>query len=244
MMEAEMTPLDAGARFCFQCSPAVACFNECCRDLSQYLTPYDILRLKNALGLTSGDFLEQYTVRYIGPETGLPVIALKPDSSAELECPFVRPDGCAVYGDRPSSCRMYPLARAVSRSRETGDLSEHYALLKEPHCEGFSAKDAISVDTWIDRQGLAEYNAMNDRLMTLISLKNRLLPGPLEPHQADMWHLALYDLDRFRKAIFDQNLLDGLNVKAETLEKVKTDDVELLKLGLEWVRFKLFGNAE
>jgi len=100
------------------------------------------------------------------------------------------------------------------------------------------------VDTWIDQQGLAEYNEMNDRLMTLISLKNRLLPGPLESHQADMWHLALYDLDRFRQMIFDQNLLDGLNVRPETLENVKTDDLELLKLGLEWVRHKLFGRAE
>lgn len=136
------------------------------------------------------------------------------------------------------------MARAVSRSRETGALNEHYALLKEPHCQGFNAHDTISVDTWIDEQGLHAYNAMNDRLMTLISLKNRLLPGPLEPHQADLWHLALYDLDRFRQAIFDQNLLDGLNVPAEILEKVKSDDVELLKFGLEWVRLKLFGQAE
>lgn len=243
IMEAEMTPLESGARFCFRCSPGVSCFNECCRDLSQYLTPYDILRLKNGLGLTSGEFLEQYTVRYVGPETGLPVIALKPNSSRELECPFVRPEGCTVYADRPSSCRMYPLARAVSRSRETGVLTEHFALLKEPHCQGFNEDAAISIDAWIDQQGLAEYNAMNDRLMTLISLKNRLLPGPLEPHQADMWYLALYDLDSFRQALLEQDLLQGISVKAETLEKAKTDEVELLKLGLEWVRFKLFGQA-
>lgn len=244
MTEAEMIPLEPGARFRFRCGPAVPCFNECCRDLSQYLTPYDILRLKNCLELSSSEFLKKYTIRYVGPETGLPVIALKPNSSAELECPFVRPTGCAVYADRPSSCRMYPLARAISRSRETGAITEHFALLKEPHCQGFSADEDMSVDTWIDQQGLAEYNDMNDRLMTLISLKNRLLPGPLEPHQADMWHMALYDLDRFRLAIFDQKLLEGLKIKAEALEKVKSDDVALLKLGLEWVRLKLFGRAE
>lgn len=244
MTEAEMTPLEPGARFRFRCSPDVPCFNECCRDLSQYLTPNDILRLKNCLELSSSAFLNKYTIRYVGPETGLPVIALKPNSPAELECPFVRPTGCAVYADRPSSCRMYPLARAISRSRETGAITEHFAPLKEPHCQGFTENEELSVDTWIDQQGLAEYNEMNDRLMTLISLKNRLLPGPLESHQADMWHLALYDLDRFRQMIFDQNLLDGLNVRPETLENVKTDDLELLKLGLEWVRHKLFGRAE
>jgi uncharacterized protein len=243
-MEPEMTPLVSGERFCFNCTPKVPCFNECCRDLNQSLTPYDILRLKNGLGLSSSKFLERYTVSHIGPETGLPVISLKQDRSANFKCPFVQPAGCAVYADRPSSCRMYPLARALSRSRETGVLTEYFALLREPHCQGFADSAAISVEEWITRQGLEEYNAMNDRLMTLISLKNRLLPGALEPHLAEQFHLALYDLDRFRLAIFEQDLLAGLTVKDAILEKVRTDDVELLKLGLKWVRFKLFGNAK
>ena len=243
-MEAEMTPLLPGEQFCFTCSPEVPCFNECCRDLNQYLTPYDILRLKKCLGLTSSEFLKRYTVHYIGPETGLPVVSLKQNQSEGRTCPFVRPDGCAVYADRPASCRMYPLARALSRSRETGETTEHFVLLKEPHCQGFTDKDPISAEAWVSQQGLEEYNAMNDQLMTLISLKNRLLPGPLEPRLAELFHLALYDLDGFRQAIFEQNLLADLNVKDEVLEKIRTDDVELLKLGMKWVRFKLFGNVE
>ena len=242
-MEPEMTPLLPGERFCFNCSPEGPCFNECCRDLNQFLTPYDILRLKNSLGLSSAEFLKQYTVRYIGPETGLPVISLKQDQAADLQCPFVRPAGCAVYADRPSSCRMYPLARALSRSRETGDITEHFALLKEPHCQGFAADETLTAEAWIKQQELEEYNAMNDRLMTLISLKNRLLPGPLEPGLAELFHLALYNLDNFRKAIFEQNLLDGLHVEDGILKSIQADDVELLKFGLKWVRLKLFGNA-
>jgi len=243
-MEAEMTPLLPGEQFCFKCSPEVPCFNECCRDLNQYLTPYDILRLKKSLGLSSSEFLKRYTICYTGPETGLPVVSLKQNQSEARTCPFVRSDGCAVYADRPSSCRMYPLARALSRSRETGETTEHFALLKEPHCQGFTDTGAISADAWVSQQGLKEYNAMNDLLMTLISLKNRLLPGALEPRLAEQFHLALYDLGSFRQAIFEQNLLAELNVKDAVLEKIRTDDVELLKLGLKWVRFKLFGNAE
>lgn len=243
-MEPEMTPLLPEEQFCFKCSPEVPCFNECCRDLNQFLTPYDILRLKTCLGLSSREFLARYTVRYIGPETGLPVISLKLNQSEERQCPFVRPSGCAVYTDRPSSCRMYPLARALSRSRETGETTEHFALLREPHCQGFNGGETLTADDWVTGQGLEVYNAMNDQLMTLISLKNRLLPGTLEPRLANLFHLALYDLDGFRQAIFDQNLLAGLSVKDEVLEKIKTDDVELLQLGLKWVRFKLFGNAE
>ncbi len=49
---------------------------------------------------------------------------------------------------------------------------------------------------------------------------------------------------RYRDWAEEQSLLAGLNVTDELLETVRTDDVELLKLGLKWVRFKLFGNAE
>lgn len=239
-----MTPLLPGERFCFNCSPEVPCFNECCRDLNQFLTPYDILRLKKHLGLVSGEFLERYTVSYVGPETGLPVVSLKQDQADNLKCPFVQPAGCSVYSDRPSSCRMYPVARALARNRESGAITEHFALIKEPHCKGFATDGEKSIDRWITGQELTEYNRMNDRLMTLISLKNRLLPGSLAPNLAAQFHLALYDLDNFRQVIFERDLLADLALDAERLEKIRTNDVELLKLGLEWIRLKLFGTAE
>ena len=43
--------------------------------------------------MTSGEFLERYTTQHTGPETGLPVIALKPDDALELKCPFVTKSG-------------------------------------------------------------------------------------------------------------------------------------------------------
>jgi Fe-S-cluster containining protein len=88
--------------------------------VNQLLTPYDILRLKRHFGISSAEFLETYTTQHIGPETRLPVVSLKTDASDGHTCPFVSPEGCRVYENRPSSCRTYPLARMLSRSRETG----------------------------------------------------------------------------------------------------------------------------
>ena len=79
-MDAKIIPLAADTAFPFDCSPAVPCFNACCRDLNQALSPYDILRLKNKLGLSSGQFLKTHTLRHIGPETGLPVVSLRFDN--------------------------------------------------------------------------------------------------------------------------------------------------------------------
>ncbi|MCK7503851.1 MAG: YkgJ family cysteine cluster protein [Desulfobacterales bacterium] len=116
-------PIAVGDRFAFDCNPGVACFNACCRDLSQALTPYDVLRLTRGLGLRTGEFLRRYTACRIGPGSGLPVVSLVPGDPVERTCPFRAPSGCRVYRDRPSSCRTYPLMRAVRRDRATGRLS-------------------------------------------------------------------------------------------------------------------------
>jgi len=235
-----MIPISIDDTFKFSCSAKVSCFNECCRDLNQFLTPYDILCLKNYLGMTSDEFLERYTTQHTGPETGLPVIALKLDDDLKLKCPFVTESGCSVYNARPSSCRIYPLARAISRSRETGKITEHFALLKEPHCRGFEQETTQTVRQWIDNQKIAGYNEMNDILMEIISLKNQTRPGPLDIKSSHFFHIALYDLDRFRLHIFEKGLLDDFHIDSNTLEAVKNDDVELLKLGHMWIKKILF----
>ncbi|KKK70948.1 hypothetical protein LCGC14_2918850, partial [marine sediment metagenome] len=53
--------LDPETRFKFRCHPGVTCFTKCCSNIDIMLTPYDVLRLKNRLGLTSDKFIEDYT---------------------------------------------------------------------------------------------------------------------------------------------------------------------------------------
>ena len=186
--------------------------------------------------MKSGAFLECYTTQHTGPETGLPVIALKPDNALKLKCPFVTESGCSVYNARPASCRMYPLARAISRSRETGKVTEHFALIKESHCRGFEQETTQTVRQWIENQKIFEYNEMNDLLMEIISLKNHTRPGPLNMKSSHSFHIALYDLDRFRPHIFEKGLLNDFHLDSDILEAVKKDDVELLKLGHRWIK--------
>ena len=227
-------------RFRFSCSESVACFNECCRDLNQFLTPYDILRLKNGLSLSSAEFLEQYTLQHTGHQTGLPVITLKAADRKELRCPFVTPGGCSVYEHRPSSCRIYPLIRLVSRNRETGQIAEQYAVIQEDHCKGFEENGTQSVREWVASQGLEEYHNMNDLMMEIIALKNQYHPEPLDMKSRHIFHLALYDLDNFRQQIFENSLLDHFGLSDETFQGIQKDDVELLNIGFQWVRKVLF----
>jgi len=240
-LDHQLTPISLQDTLRFSCSPDVPCFNECCRDLNQFLTPYDILRLKNHLGLSSGDFLEQHTSQHTGPESGLPIITLKPQNNLDLICPFVSPRGCTVYENRPSSCRTYPLVRALSRSRQTGEIAEQFMVLQESHCLGFREDRKQTVTQWMDEQKIADYNVINDQMMQLISLKNRLMPGPLDLKSRHLFYLALYDLDNFRSQIKKSGFLDDSHVDSTTMDKAMEDDVVLLELGMKWVKGVVFG---
>ena len=242
-MEPKLTPITPNEPFRFECSPDVPCFNECCRDLSQFLTPYDIVRLKNHLGLPSGEFLAQYTSQHIGPDSGLPIVTLRPKEGQDRICPFVSPQGCTVYANRPSSCRIYPLVRGLARSRGTGKITEQFMVLEEPHCLGFGSSRKQTVSQWMQGQEIEVYNAINDQLMGIISLKNQLMPGPLDLKSRHLFYTALYDLDNFRTQIQDNGLLDDAGIDAARIEKALEDEVVLLKLGMEWIKGVLFNQG-
>lgn len=241
MTNENMTPVSGNDRVDFSCTPDVSCFNACCRDLNQFLTPYDILRIKKRLGITSTEFLARYCSRHTGPQSGLPIVTLKPGDSRELTCPFLTADGCGIYPHRPSSCRMYPLVRAISRSRETGEVVEQFMVLKEPHCKGFDRGAPIRVEDLVTRQGLKIYNEFNDMLMEIISIKNQLISGPLDLSTGQLFSLACYDLDAFRSHVYEKNILSGLDFHTGELEEAETNDEALLAMGMEAVRQTLLG---
>lgn len=244
-MQNPVTPLAKHQTFCFTCSEQSACFNACCHDLNQVLTPYDVLCLKRFLKMSSTDFLDTYTVQSTGPESGLPVVMLRFCDADDLACPFVTDAGCRVYPARPASCRTYPLARGISRDRQTGRLTEHWALIRESHCLGFENGQPQTVDEWVDDQQIATHNRMNDMMLELISLKNRSRPGPLMPSETNRIYRALYDLDSFRndqcnQCNKDDSLATSLDTRTDSLtivaERAIADDLELLRVAINWVK--------
>jgi Fe-S-cluster containining protein len=242
-MHMPISPLDKHQTFSFSCSPEVRCFNACCRDLNQALTPFDVLCLTQFLNMPSGEFLEMYAEASIGPQTGLPVVSLRFRAADDLACPFVTDAGCRVYPARPASCRTYPLARGVSRNQQTGRLTEHWALIREPHCRGFECGRRQTVSQWVADQQLATHNRINDMMLDPIGLKKRHRPGPLTPTEQKRIYTALYDLDAFRKEFFSSGDAVALNSDPETLERARTENLDLLILAMQWVRITVLGDT-
>ena len=121
-------PLSGKARSCPTCwtatrpssSVAIAdvnCWNACCSNIDIPLTPYDILRLKNRLDMSSGEFLQQYTVPYEMDKDGMAGVKFKPVEGGTA-CQFMMPEGCSVYEDRPTACRYYPVALLSMRTQD------------------------------------------------------------------------------------------------------------------------------
>jgi uncharacterized protein len=239
-MENDAISIDRDDEFTFGCHKGVACFNECCRDLNQFLTPYDILRLKNNLGISAGEFLNTYTRQHIGPETGLPIVAFKLDPNNEFKCPFVTEKGCLVYPDRPSSCRTYPIGRMAVRKRATGKITEQFALIRESYCLGCREEKTQTVRAWLASQELAEYNRMNDKMMEIIGLKMQLIKGPLDLKDSYLFQMACYDMDRFLVHILEKGPADNLDFGDDFIRTLEKDETRRLEFGFEWLKNTLF----
>lgn len=230
-----------GDAFSFACHPGLSCFTECCRELNLVLTPYDLLRLKKCLALDSADLLEQYTIIKPNEHNGFPAVMLKMGEDERRRCPFVTPAGCRIYEDRPGACRIYPIGRGASKTQGQEGTREIYFVVREAHCRGFSEPREWTVSHWSHDQGLTPYTFFNDLWTEIITHKGSLISKEALPQKLQMFFMASYNLDQFRQFVFKSTFLKRFDLPEETVRKLESDDEELLKLGLDWLKFVLFG---
>ena len=234
-----LTVLSLEDNFHFECRHGLECFTRCCRDITIFLTPYDILRMKNGLKMSSEDFLHAYTVTLIG-DSGLPVVALKMLDDENKSCPFVTSEGCKIYEDRPWSCRIYPLQPESTKITEKSE-KEYYSVMDVPFCLGLSEDKVLTVKEWKKEQGISIYREM-ESLFKKITMNAFLGDKKITNKKIqEMYYMACYDLDRFRRFIFESKFLETFDVEPETVEKIKHDDVELYKFAMRWLEYGLLG---
>jgi len=224
--------MDAEHAFQFNCHPTVPCFTECCQDITIVLTPYDVVRLKNSLGIASSDFIDTYTLVISKKKRLIPMVVLKMNED-DKRCPFVTKNGCTVYHDRPWPCRMYPL-----NMNDDGTFS---LITDSSHCLGLKEKEKNRISNWLVEQGVPIYDEMNHLFSQVIT--------PLQAQDLDidnpkiyqMTFMSLYNVDKFRNFVLQSTFLDRFEVDNKIIEKIKRDDVELLKFSFNWVKFGIFG---
>lgn len=224
--------MDAEHVFQFDCGPHVPCFTNCCRDVTIVLTPYDVLRLKNALDIPSNEFLDTYTIIIPREKRLIPIVALKMNET-DKRCSLVTEKGCSVYEDRPWACRMYPL--------DMNDDGTFKLITDSSRCKGLNENKTQRISNWLVEQGVPMYDEMNQLFSEITA--------PLQAQELDidnpkifqMTFMALYNLDVFRKFLFESSFMNRFELEPITIEKLKRSDLELLKFAFDWIKFGLFG---
>jgi len=229
----------------FRCHPGVPCFTTCCRNIRIMLTPYDIIRLRKKLDLSSQEFLAIYTEPNLLEKTDLPVVTLKMLDDELRSCPFVRDDGCIVYSHRPSTCRYYPVGVGALSHRDETEESGFFILIEEPHCKGFLEDKLWTIREWRKDQGVDVDDEINAEWTDLI-VRKRSFPKniALTEKTKQLFFMVSYNIDAFRDFVFESTFLKRYDIPSETIESIRNDDIALLKFGMRWLKFILYKDGD
>ena len=234
--------LEEDTRIRFRCHTGISCFNACCRRADVTLAPYDIVRLKLRLGMTSTDFLAKHTVPFEMDADGLMGVKLKTDESGA--CLLLDGDkGCGVYTDRPTVCRYYPLGLLALHPKGAAEDQQHYSMVAEAHCKGHEEDRELTIGEYRAEQGVLEYDEINREWYQLLLKKRSAGPTVGRPPLASLqlFFLACYDVDRFRRFVLSDNFKNTYALDAEVYALLERDDVALLRFGFRLLRQVLFG---
>ena len=235
--------LEKNDSFRFRCYPGIACFNQCCRNLNLFLYPYDVIRLKNQLNITSDQFLDKYVDVVLRPSNFFPEVLLTMSDNSEKTCPFLNTSGCTIYPNRPDTCRTFPVEQGVFYDAEHDKTESVYFFKPPDFCLGQHEETEWTTQTWSKDQDTVMYNKMTalwsdlKRLFQTDPWGSQGTEGP----KAKMAFMATYNMDQFREFVFKSTFLKRYKVKSKVLKQIRIDDVELMKFGFEWVKFYIWG---
>jgi len=226
----------------FNCYKGIECFNACCRNIDITLTPYDILRLKKRLGLSSGEFLKQYTYPFEFNKNSIAGVKMDP-VEGRTECQFMTGEGCSVYSDRPTACRYYPVGLLSTRRADENFDRASYALVQEDHCKGHLEEREITIADYRKEQGLEEYDEHGRGWRQLILKMKSAGPaiGSLSRSSLQFFFMACYDIDRFREFVKSEGFNATFDIDEDTRQALYADDLALLKFGERMILQIMFG---
>jgi len=240
MSAVDPVQLTSKSRFKFRCHKGISCFTKCCSNIDIMLTPYDIVVLKKRLGISSEEFLRQYSHTKPEGKAQFPAVFLRMNHNEERNCRFVTPEGCSIYEDRPANCRYYPIGQGTLKKKvdETVVDEEFFFVVREEHCKGFDESAEWTIDQWRRDQGVDRYDELNRDWKGIILMLNA--PGiQLDEKKQEMFYMACYDVDRFRRFIFESKFLDHFEVDSDIRERMRHEDTELMLFGFKFLKFIL-----
>jgi Fe-S-cluster containining protein len=150
--------------------------------------------MKRHLGISSTEFLKDYTVPYEMEKDGIAGVKFRPVEDGTA-CRFMKPEGCEIYESRPTACRYYPVALLSMRKQDEYIDRDSYAIVKEDHCKGHEVKRSITIADYRKEQGLEEYDDLARGWRQLVLKKKSSGPTigkpTLRSRQLSLWPVTI-----------------------------------------------------
>ena len=101
-------------------------------------------------------------------------------------------------------------------SRLTPDgVEDHYFCRRLDYCRGFDAEAEWTVASWMADQGFTEYDQGRREWLEILLKAGLTEELVVDGLVQDLFATLAYDLDRFRRLVFDPVFLEAYDLKAE-----------------------------
>ncbi len=106
--------------FKFHCTMCGKC---CINREDILLSPRDIYNMSKELGIKPEELFERYCEVYVGPDSRVPIVRLKPRGSVK-RCPLLKNRKCMVHKAKPTVCAMFPIGRCLMATNPKEGLND------------------------------------------------------------------------------------------------------------------------
>lgn len=207
-------------RFEFRCLQCGKC---CTRREDVVLNASDLYRLSKQLGITPEDLIKQYGEIYVGMDSRIPIVRLRPRGSVK-RCPLLKNRKCTVHKAKPTVCALFPLGRylvAEGAEEIAGETSrETRYIFNHPGCGDKS--ETHTVREWLERFGIPvddEFFLRWQETVLKISIFFREVEDRLSGKTMQLlWSAALSAL--YLNYDMDQDFMPQFEKNAQELEKL------------------------
>lgn len=137
--------------FKFRCTMCGKC---CIHRDDILLNPKDVYNMSKELGMSPQEMIEQYCEIYIGDDSRMPIVRLKPRGTVQ-RCPLLKDRKCMVHKAKPAVCAMYPIGRCLKAGEaDLKNITEDDILyiFQNPRCG--DDKETHTVREWLESFGI------------------------------------------------------------------------------------------
>ena len=220
--------------FVFHCTQCGKC---CIHREDILLSPKDLFHIAKKLKITPEVALAQYCETYLGRNSHIPVVRLKPHGSVK-RCPLLKNQKCLVHDVKPAVCAMFPIGRYLALPSDgifpenPEELSVGY-VFNDPECGDRS--ETHTVREWFHKFNIPlkdDYFFAWTKTKATLSKHLRFLEGRLsEKTMVSIWNATLitlylnYEVTEDFQTQFQKNS----DMLLSLIEKLRTADAPMPK---------------